>query len=1233
MAISFTPTKIARFVGALYGVALSNSVYSSALQEIYARGFDAVANEVFNADFGTQTNNAVAQTVANNLGLTGNANAEAVAYVEAQLNAAAAGTRGAVVMNALNLFAGLTSDATFGAAATAFEGKVANAILYSNRAENVQHGSFAGIAGTNVLELTTGFDKLTGTSGDDLFQGFSVGNVNTLDDGDVLDGGNGNDKLFADVVELANTITPRTNSIEHASFRVQFNQSDSGDNNIAGRGIIDAERMVGTNIYEDNNSRADLVIEDVRIGSSQITKDITVIMRDTDPGNVDFGLYFDQNSLRNQSASTSTINLRVLDTYAVAQGQPELKDSPYGSFTFHYSRDSGATWTKVELVSDAMQAAQTIDEMIAAMQIQADAAFGAGSVTVSKGVAYTVPDSVTSSTVSGNEIKLTTEAAIQFDTTRAGSGWKATETVPAISGLYTSFNTASASTTDLVTSTIILDNVGRGSNGGELIVGGLSVGDTSSSKGVQQFDITVEDTSKLDGISSTNDTLRVVNIVNGTTDVQSDAYVTRVQNAGDLTVGRSANSATSDLPGQNGSNFGFTNVQTINAATMTGKLGFTAEITQAAIAKYLNLADTANNPAADNVAFTYTGGANNDTMSVTIDGNVLASRTLTGREDFSFTANGGSGNDDITVRIDGSTAAWLADQQALNNVTINGGEGNDTIKTPGAGDFVINAGGGNDTVYSDNSASSTTTNATWVVNAAAGSTNVNDLQGSAGVTHFLYGGKLHVAISGPAAGGGVTAGNPADALSGTLAAPWGNGYEVIVDIPTGTNYSVTQYHLNQAIKKAINEDAVLSKLLLAQDGPANTLIITSLVDGAFANDDLSLTVVTPTTLAAGEQAVAEAAMKKFWQDSTLTYAANFATHNGDDFANTAATLNDLVGFTAAGNGATSVLGTTGGSSVTVTVSAALVAGETLVVNGLTIDTAGGLTLAQVESILETGVAAGDAVLTGAYDVAWTMSTGAAGTVVYTHAGVAAFGLADSLTGTAAAAAPAVVTLTGAQSTADTDNIIDMGTGTDVLVLSTSNTANETLKVAGYDLGKTTIVNFSDTGASQDNIDFTAYLVDKASASGSVDSQQTIATSVATAAVAATTVVTANEVVVLNTAAFSDIVATSTFAGLTADKLLAAINSTNAGAANYAGITAATLDATNALAAATTLIGGVGHAVVLIENNQNEGEYKAFELTFNGTATNLTQDFTAAKLIGTFDFGDTVTLTAIGNLVG
>ncbi len=127
-------------------------------------------------------------------------------------------------------------------------------------------------------------------------------------------------------------------------------------------------------------------------------------------------------------------------------------------------------------------------------------------------------------------------------------------------------------------------------------------------------------------------------------------------------------------------------------------------------------------------------------------------------------------------------------------------------------------------------------------------------------------------------------------------------------------------------------------------------------------------------------------------------------------------------------------------------------------------------------------------------------------------------------------------------------------------------------------------------------------------------------------------VEANSVTVL-TGTFTT---TDTFAGLTAARLLAAINSTNTGTADYAGITAGTLDALTTYTSsgvATTLVGGVGKAVVMVENDLNDGEYAVFELTFTGTATNTNADFSAAQLIGVVDFGDAVTLTAPANLIG
>jgi hypothetical protein len=213
---------------------------------------------------------------------------------------------------------------------------------------------------------------------------------------------------------------------------------------------------------------------------------------------------------------------------------------------------------------------------------------------------------------------------------------------------------------------------------------------------------------------------------------------------------------------------------------------------------------------------------------------------------------------------------------------------------------------------------------------------------------------------------------------------------------------------------------------------------------------------------------------------------------------------------------------------------------------------------------------------------------------------------------------------GTNSAVESDNSVDLGAGTDVAVLGTGANSNDTVVFSGYGIGKNTVVNFEDTVvASRDLLDFKAYLTGKVSLSGSTDSQKSIQITLNGDAT-----VEANSVTVLTNAAFT---ATNTFAGLTADKLLAAVNSTNTGTGNYAGITAASLDALTTYttaAGATNLVGGVGKAVVLVQNNGNEGEYAMYELTFSGLAANANKDFTSAQLIGTVDFGNQVDFTNV-----
>lgn len=673
------------------------------------------------------------------------------------------------------------------------------------------------------------------------------------------------------------------------------------------------------------------------------------------------------------------------------------------------------------------------------------------------------------------------------------------------------------------------------------------------------------------------------------------------------------------------------------------------------------------------------------------------------------------------------TGAWVVDQRQLQNISIDGGNGNDTITTH-AGSVRINAGTGNDTVYVDRDG---TVGAKWVVNDATPAI-LGDLESNTPVVGFMYKGKLTVTFSGAGGtglGGGVTNG---------AAAANTNGFEVVVDVPTGSNYEVTQLHLNQAIKAAINNDAVLSKLLVATDGPSNTLVISSLIDATFNANDLRMTVASTdlTTLTAADQTTALAAYKT-WAHNSAAVIATAQTANaaavtafngvaGMDTnqvlgastgsgitVNVAVTtqgvsevfevqtinvsalnvaVNDTIDFTIDGSkvtykntgkaaltgdaleadiatvlGAQNVAGTTytftnpsnGTGDLTITQS---VAGKGKDIANITADwsgngagldatgketTKGVAEVAEVFTATVTGQAAAAETLT--FDGKTTANLGAGdnGTVIAAALQAAGNGAVYSSTVagnvvtytaiTKGAVADAVAadfvsnvkttTANGTISGNDSSNTINMGGGTsDVVVLGTGANSHDTLVFTGYDQGRVTVVNFEDTAAAnRDLVDFRSYLTGKSSASGSVDSQTPIQVTLNGDAN-----VEANSVTVLGTAVFNT--TTAKWSDLTAAKLLAAINSTNTGAADFAGITKTTLDAVNTYigsGAGTTLVGGTGHAVVLVENNLNRGEYAMFDLTFNGLAANATADFSDAKLIGIVDFGHQVGFNATG----
>ena len=1064
-------------------------------------------------------------------------------------------------------------------------------------------------------------DGVNSTDFNDLYNAYIFDNQNTAQSGDMIDGGTGTDRLEADIGNSQNfAITLDTNSVEQFAVRAQANNNDDdSDNNMNSNVQIDAERMIGTDWYESNNSRADVVIEDVRIerkdayndATDQITKDITVAMVSTDPGDVDLDVYFDQASLvKEGDNSANSITLSVSNQVEVSDYDVlnPLKDIPYTDVMFTVNGQN------VVLNLD-LTSVTTYDEMWTAMQTAFNAEKAINPLL--SNVTMTKTDDTDTFFSKDGIARTADEYVLTIDNgtiTPATTGWLAEGGLPSTNAFGANVAVGDITTTsNLITSTVVLDNVGRGSMGGDLVIGGLSTGSTSDSMGVEEFDIFVDRDSELQNITSTNNTLQEVYVSNK--DHFEDNNTTA---AGSLTVtGTVDGVANDDVDG--GTNtidaYGFNDVRVFDASAMVGSVNISAVLSDAVVEKYMELGDTANDGSADNAEFDYILGTNDDTLTLDISNSNLAAAGTTTREDFALSIMGNGGDDTITTMI-GTGAGTSADNWYLNskenaNLVIDGGTGEDTITTSGAGDFVINAGADNDTIYADNSGAK----AKWVVN--ANNTDINNLDGTAGdldgatagvqSSLFLVNGKLTVALD--------------DYLDTDDAAAAVSGYEVTVDIPTGVNYTVTQLEINQAIKDAINNDDVLKELLVAKDGPSNTLVIESLVDGLTSKDNLEITVASANVNAlANYTAAQQALIINAYQAYTSNSSANIAAAQT---ANAAAVTAVNAAGTFEGIGANNAIYATTSSVAIQMAGAATGDGQVLV----TVD---GTTYAYT-------VQGADTLITIAANVAALLtsngvdaSSDGVDTVTVNTANVTATSTDSTATVTAAAAAANIV---GTLSAAESDNIINGGTGDDVIVLGTGESSNDTVVFTG-NFGDDTIVNFDYENAfgaiSGDKLDFTDYLTNVASATGSAGSEVRLDTTGVDGDVNVGTTLGAtdtNAVVTFNNFV-GDAITGETWANLTGADLVAALEGTVNGADAY-GLAANQLD-DNSLdfttiddSAALTiddLVGNTQTHIVMIENDANQGEYKVFEIAVDDTAAEITN----ATLVGTVDFGETVT---------
>lgn len=840
MAIVTDTVAVQRFAMGLFGVQVGTVTMAQVDKQIDRSSLSATLNSYYTSAFGGQTTAAVAATLVANLGITGAGVAGAVAYVTAKLNAAAPAARGEAINTILNDFSGMTADATYGAAAQTWNANVDVASGYTGAA-NIAFGSVI------QQSLTAGMDILFGSAGADVFNAKVVANmvgqqVNTLTSGDEINGGAGTDTLNAKITAGASAggdasmpIQPETKSVEVIKLEAVSSGVNGNDTQV----YVNAKDMEGVSQLWSNRSDADLVVMNMTTKGTNQLSDMTIGMaytgnKDSKWGASDYTVYFDQDYLTAAKTSTNpSVDFLAMneDNYDATKGEKPLEGVYFQRLKFTLN---GKSYDLAQYLGEKAEGKgdeiKTYAEFLTAVQgalvkLKAANAGDAAlqTVTASLGRVFeTDKDPATNVIRKGTAVQLTVDA--QTGTTKNTLSVKETDlqvsktdtaTVPNSNRYEKAGATPALESDKPVTINVALEKVGLAGDGGELVIGSMNktsenkwdavkTSVSSTKAGIEQFNVTVSGdatkNSSLAALHSTNNMLKIVN-------VESAAGSTAKLTIGNSNTAGGVVNALKD-------------VKTFDASKFDNGLTLGASITGESVAKYMSLTDT-DAPAADNVNFVYSFGKGNDALTMNISKANLSAPGTTTREDFKLDINTGAGDDKVNVQIGDGTVAgdavWYHNSQLNANLAIDGGAGNDTISTKGSGDWKITAGEGDDTVYSDNSGDK----GVWVFNTATkdeDDVTLANLKSGDNDSYNLHKGELTVDFR------GLTS-------------------KVTIN---STNYKTSDLQINQAIKAAINGDAVLSKLLKATDGPANTLVVTSLIDGGEV-DDLSVSVAQPKT--------------------------------------------------------------------------------------------------------------------------------------------------------------------------------------------------------------------------------------------------------------------------------------------------------------------------------------------------------------------------------------------------
>ncbi len=725
MASFITSTvSIQRFASAMYGVQVGSSTLSAVQADITSLGGITNAfNNYYSSSFGSVPTATVANSIATNLGLTGTALTAGAAYVKGQLDAAAPGARGAVVTNILNLFAGLSADASFGAAATSWNTKVDAAVSYTG-VTDVVFGSTVGQGA--AFALTTGTNTFTGSAGDDTFDaGLSTSSIQTLNSGDRLDGGAGTDDLFA---IINSSVTPaQVKDIENVSLTATTTAT------------VDLSNSTGLVSVTNQASTAPLTLQG-------ISKAVAVTVRDTSTagqvvtyndvtGTADADTIFLQNVTGSASltvagvealtlessgsganavalTAANTTTLNVTGTQALTLGT-----LPATVVTFDASANTAILATGVSLTTANTAASTVIGSagndtiVIRSSAVNDSVSTGLGNDSIRFVGNYSVDDTIDGG--DGTDTLSVIAANIASATTPTTYRVTNIETIAITDallsgGAYTPANTSATANRLNVTgatdgSGVAITTGAALSNGSATITGpagaftlALGASLAANTLGILNSGstLTINDTG-----AGTTDTLTITNSAAQTGSGNLNVYNSQV-----LAIGgyETVTINTGSVSG------GATNV--LGTITVTGDVGGTSAETVKFSGANVVTAGVITADIVDASALTAAGTSSAPTFSMTTASTATTITgsagidTLLGSLTSASSVDGGAGNDTVTGGAAADTLLGGAGQDTIDgaagNDSLVGGDGNDSI-TAGTGNDNIDGGAGNDRLILD----------------------------------------------------------------------------------------------------------------------------------------------------------------------------------------------------------------------------------------------------------------------------------------------------------------------------------------------------------------------------------------------------------------------------------------------------------------------------------------------------------------------------------------------------